>query len=416
MKVTLLAAALSLTASMASAQTTITVQYPYPEVFDGTQKEMAEAFTKAHPDIKVEFRPAYKEYEDATQRILREGITGNTPDVTFQGLNRVRILADKGIAVALDDFIANEKDFDAAGYHEGMRAAGTSNGKVYGLPFAISLPIVYYNMDLVKKAGLDEKTLPKTWEEITALGKKIHSQGEAAGVEVEWAITGNWLWQSLNFANGGSMLTADETKVAFTDDAGKKAIETLARLVTEAKSPNMSSNDMFAAFVAGKVGVLVTSTARVNAFTRQIGNKFEFKTGTYPDLKPGVSRLPAGGNVAIITAKDKEKQKAAWEFVKFATGPEGGAIMVKTTGYMAPNNKAVEGLKEFYAKNPNQAVALSQLSYLTGWYAFPGDNGLKITDVIKDRLQSIMDGSRANEPQAVLTDMAADVQALLPRK
>ncbi|MFB9947557.1 ABC transporter substrate-binding protein [Rhizobium puerariae] len=416
MKVTVLAAAFSLAATMAAAQTTITVQYPYAELFEGTQKEIAAAFTRAHPDITVEFRPAYKEYEDAAQRVLREGITGNTPDVTFQGLNRVRVLADKGMAVALDDFIANEKDFDAAGYHEGMRAAGASNGKVYGLPFAISLPIVYYNMDLVRKAGLEENNLPKTWNEIIELGKKIQSQGEADGVEVEWTITGNWLWQSLDFGYGGSMLNDDETKVAFTDEAGKKAIDTLGRLATEAKSPNMSSNDMFAAFSAGKLGILVTSTARVNAISRQIGTKFEFKTGTYPDLKPGVSRLPAGGNVAIITSKDKEKQKAAWEFLKFATGPEGGAIMVKTTGYMAPNNKAADLLKDFYEKNPNQAVALSQLAYLTGWYAFPGDNGLKITDVIKDRLQSIMDGSRAKEPQAVLADMASDVQALLPRK
>lgn len=178
----------------------------------------------------------------------------------------------------------------------------------------------------------------------------------------------------------------------------------------------MTPNEMLAAFSAGKIGMMVTTTARVNAVTKQIGGKFELKTGNYPDLKEGVSRLPAGGNVAIITAKDKDKQKAAWEFLKFATGPEGGAIMVKTTGYMAPNTKAADLLKDFYAENPNQAVALSQLPYLTGWYAFPGDNGLKITDVIKDRLQSVMDGSRAEEAEAVLADMAADTQALLPRR
>ncbi|MDO1585513.1 ABC transporter substrate-binding protein [Rhizobium oryzicola] len=416
MKLILTATALSLMASTALAETTITVQYAYPELFDTTQNEMVKAFEMKHPDIKVEFRSAYKDYEDAAQRVLREGITGNVPDVTFQGLNRVRVLADKGIAVALDDFIAAEKDFNAAGYHEGMRQAGTVDGKVYGLPFAISLPIVYYNMDLVKKAGFDENSLPKTWDEIVALSKKIKAGGEADGIGTEWAITGNWLWQAMVFANGGTMLNADESKVAFDGEAGKKAIGTLASLVTEAQSPDMTPNEMLAAFSAGKIGVMVTTTARVNAVTKQIGGKFELKTGNYPDLQEGVSRLPAGGNVAMITAKDKAKQNAAWEFLKFATGPEGGAIMVKTTGYMAPNNKAADLLKDFYTENPNQAVALSQLPYLTGWYAFPGDNGLKITDVIKDRLQSIMDGSRAEEADAVLADMAADTQALLPRR
>lgn len=415
MRMLITAAALSLTASMAMAETTITVQYAYPELFENTQKEILQAFNKAHPDIKVEFRASYKDYEDAAQRVLREGITGNVPDVTFQGLNRVRILADKGIAQPLDGFIAGEKDFDAAGYHSGMLQAGAANGKVYGLPFAISLPIVYFNMDLVKKAGVDENSLPTTWDGIIALGAKIEAQGEADGVMTEWAITGNWIWQAMVFANGGSMLNAAETEVAFDGAAGKKAIGTLARLATEAKSPNLSPNEMRAAFAAGKLGVMVTTTARLNVITQQVGGKFALKTGNYPDLQPGVSHLPAGGNVALITAKDKDKQKAAWQFLKFWTGPEGGAIMVKTTGYMAPNNKAADLLKDFYVNNPNQAVALSQLPYLTGWYAFPGDNGLKITDVIKDRLQSVMDGSRAKEAETVLADMANDVRALLPR-
>ena len=45
----------------------------------------------------------------------------------------------------------------------------------------------------------------------------------------------------------------------------------------------------------------------------------------------------------------------------------------------------------------------------------PGDNGLKITDVIKDHLNSIVSGARAKEPDAVLADMTADVQKLLPK-
>ena len=41
------------------------------------------------------------------------------------------------------------------------------------------------------------------------------------------------MWQALVFSNGGTMLTADEKKVAFDGPAGKTAIETLGRMVTE---------------------------------------------------------------------------------------------------------------------------------------------------------------------------------------
>jgi multiple sugar transport system substrate-binding protein len=50
---------------------------------------------------------------------------------------------------------------------------------------------------------------------------------------------------------------------------------------------------------------------------------------------------------------------------------------------------------------------------MTAWYAFPGDNGLKIIDVIKDRLQSVVDQSTA--PDKALATMASDVQGLLPK-
>lgn len=403
--------------AFAQSQTEILVQYPYGDVFNETHKRIAEAFAAKHPEIKVTFRAPYKDYEDATQRILREAVTGTGPDVTFQALNRVRALADKSVAAPLDDFIAAEKGFEAEGFHKAMFDAGSIGGKVYGVPFAVSLPIAYFNLDLVKAAGGDPAALPTTWDDVIALSAKIQGMKPGVhGIASDWAISGNWLFQALIFDNGGTMMNADETRVAFDGEAGQKAIGTFARMVNEAKTPNISGNDMRAAFAAGQVGVLLTTTAYVNALTKQIGDRFVMKTSPFPGLTPGVSRLPAGGNVIMITATDAAKRKAAWELVKFWTGAEGGAIMVETTGYMAPNKKAAEHLAGFYAKNPNQFTAVAQLPYLTNWYAFPSDNGLKITDVIKDRLQSVMDGSRTSEADKVLADMARDVQALLPAK
>src|SRR5262245_18118325 len=192
-----LAASVALATSATSAQTEVIVQYPYPDLFNNTMKRIADAFAKERPDIKLTFRAAYKDYEDATQRVLREAITGDVPDLTFQGLNRVRVFADKGIAVALEDHFKAEANAEAAGFHQAMRAAGTVNGKIYGLPFAISLPIAYYNVDLIMKAGGDPEKLRATWDDAIALAKRINALGEGVhGVAFEWSITGNWLWQA----------------------------------------------------------------------------------------------------------------------------------------------------------------------------------------------------------------------------
>jgi len=145
----------------AQSQTEVTIQYPYPELFTETHKKIAEEFAKVRPDIKVTMRAPYESYEDGTQRVLREAVTNQMPDVSFQGLNRIRVLVDKNIPAPLDGYIAAEKDFDKQGFHQAMFDIGTSSGKVYALPFAISLPIVYVNLDLAKKAGADpEKAAP----------------------------------------------------------------------------------------------------------------------------------------------------------------------------------------------------------------------------------------------------------------
>jgi multiple sugar transport system substrate-binding protein len=68
-------------------------------------------------------------------------------------------------------------------------------------------------------------------------------------------------------------------------------------------------------------------------------------------------------------------------------------------------------LKGYYDANPNQYTAVKQMPWLTGWYAFPGENGLKITDVINDRLQTVFDKSA--QPQPALEAMTQDVQNLL---
>jgi multiple sugar transport system substrate-binding protein len=405
-------------AGAAQAATEIVVQYPYGELFNETHKQIAAEFAKKNPDVKVTFRTAYDSYEEGTQKILREAVTNQLPDVTFQGLNRVRILVDRDIAVPMDDFIKAEKDFEKEGFHQAMFDIGTQNGKVYALPFAISLPITYWNLDLVKQAGGDPANLPTTWDGVIALAKKIDALGpDINGITYVWDITGNWLWQAPVFAQGGTMLNADESKVAFDGPEGQFAMKTLARFVTEANMPNLSQADARATFAAGKTGVHITSTSDLAKTTGMIGGKFELKTHVFPDVKPGSGRLPAGGNVAMIVSTDKAKQKAAWEFIKFATGPLGASIMAKTTGYMPPNKVANDVYRtDFYVQTPHNYTAVKQLPILTKWYAFPGENGLKITDVIKDHMNSIVTRSRSSEPEKVLEDMTRDVQKLLPKK
>ncbi|MBN3845986.1 MULTISPECIES: ABC transporter substrate-binding protein [Burkholderiaceae] len=401
----------------AAAQTELTVLYAFPDLFRPAMDDLAKRFMAANPDVRIVYRAPAPEYEQVLQTVLRESVAGTQPDVVMQGLNNIRALSDQGSAVPLDPLIAADKDFASQGDSPAMLAAGKVKGRSYALPFAISLPVLYYNADLVRRAGGDPSHLPTTWDGVTALAKKINALGSGTnGIFYAWDETGNWMWQSLVLSRGGSMLDASERKVAFDGKEGQWAIGRLARLVTQAGMPYLTHTAARQQFAAGSLGIFATSTSQLATIQKITAGHFQLAVGTYPDLKPGLSHLPAGGNGLMITARDPAKQQAAWRFIRFATEPAQAAEVARRTGYFPPNEKAGALLKDFYKANPNFAVAVQEQPYATAWYAFPGPNGLKAIDVIKDRLESVASGQRAGDADKVLTEMATDVQALLPQR
>ncbi len=420
MKYSLIGAALAATAlasasAMAQEQVNIEVQYPLAFIFDDVMGELKTAFEEAHPDITVTYRAPYKEYEDAAQTALRQAVTNQLPDVSFQAINMQRLFVDREMAVDISPFIAEEENWAERGYSDAMMALGRFGGEQYGMAFAVSTPIIYYNVDLVRAAGGDPDNLPTTWEGVIELSNKIKALGgDTVGLFHSWAITGNWMWQALVYSHGGSMTTPDESTVAFNDENGQRAMQTFGQLISETDMPDLSHEAARQSFFAGAMGIWSESTSLLRVADENVGGKFEWKTGPFPLAGPD-ALLPTGGNAALMFASDPVRQAAAWEFMKFVTGPIGATLMVKGTGYAPPNALPADDpdlLKPFYDENPNHLTALRQAPYMTPWYAFPGENNLKIIDVIKDHLQSV--ASRSVEPEAALQQMADDVQALMP--
>ena len=301
--------------------------------------------------------------------------------------------------------------------NEAMQSVGSSGGKIYGLPFAISTPVVMYNKDLVRKVGGDPENFPKTWPEIYKLAVKIDALGDKIyGLFYAWTITGNWMWQALIFSNCGSILDPSERKVAFNDAVGLKAFQMLEDMVKKGKMHDLTQADAYGSMFAGTLGIIVTSVAGLAAVERGVVGKYEVGAALFPEVSPGCGRLPTGGNVALMLTKDPKKQAAAWEFIKFVTSPLGQTLQAGNTGYMPTNERAISDpdlLGKYYDKNPEHKTTLKQMAYVTGWYSFPGENALKITDVIRDHLQSVVNQSAT--PEAALKAMTEDVQRLLPK-
>lgn len=417
MKRTLTAMALALFASSAAvAQEKVTIEfaYPYSHLFDVTYEKILPKFNAQYPNIEVKFRATYESYEDGTNTILREAVANNLPDVTMQGLNRQAILVEKGIAKSLEPFIANESDFEKEGYHPAMLSLGTFNGEVYGLPFSVSLPVGYYNMDLMKRAGIEtQEQLPTTWQEVAAVCGKLRESGVKNPMFWGWNITGNWFLQALMWSQGKPTMEGADFQIDSSE--GLKALETMRTLFRECDMQNLEWKAALASFSAGEIGMMFWSTSALGAVERAKGD-FALKTNEFPGIDGAPKGLPAGGNAAMLVSQsdDPKVLEAAWAWLKFITSGEGAADVARTTGYMPPNKAANEIiLANFYQDNPNKETAVRQLPLLRDWQAYPGDNGLAVTQVIYDKLEGIVTGE-FDDMAALRDEMSEEVQDLLP--
>lgn len=393
------------------------VAYAYPGTFKDMQGVIAERFIREHPDIAIDFLAPAKDYEELVQQTLRAGLRGELPDVALHGLHRVRLLAERELVAPLDPLIAAEKGWDGMGYLPSMLDLAEHDGKVYGLPFAVSVPIVYYNADLVRRAGGNPEAFPSTWEGIVDLGRRIDSLGpDASGLYFEYyAANNNWTFHALVQSHGGQMMEADESRLAFDGDAGMAALGVL-REIGAAGMVDMPDAQAYSAFGAGTLGILVASSSRITQVEKAAGGRFPVRTALFP-IPAAEGRLPAGGNAAMIHARDPERQRAAWAYVKFATGPIGQTIMVEHSGYLPSNTLPInrpDQLGTFYGSHPNHRTPVAHMPLLTKFYTFPGEHSVRIPTVIRDHLQTVV--SLKGAPEQAMATMTREVEALLPAR
>ena len=410
------AGVLAAPAVRAQTPVAISVHYSMPAIFKPAQDAVLEAFSRKFPNIRATYVNPTPTYEDGAQLLLRGAATNQMPDVSFQGLNRLRLFAERGIAVDLGPLLAREGDVARLGYSRPLLGLGFHGRMQAGLAFATSNPISYYNVDLFRRANLDSDRFPTSWDDVISHSRRMKALGDGVeGMFFRWPGD-DWMFSALLYGHGGRMLNEAETDVAFNGPEGLAALRLLDRMVKEGGMPNYAGTADLQAFAAGKLGMMFRTTAQVKGISESVGRNFELRTTVMPVIDRERGRLPTGGAGAMIVTRDADKQRAAWEFVKFATSAEGTTLMVKNTGYVPCNQIAIDDpsyLGDFYRDNPLFQAATKQVHLMIPWYAFPGANSVRVTNVMVDQLARIAEQKAT--PEAVLADMATEVRRLIPR-
>ncbi|MEL6481054.1 MAG: extracellular solute-binding protein [Pseudomonadota bacterium] len=409
MRSILTAAAFALAATAASAETEIRVHYAIPTIWADTQEKLAEAFMAANPDVTVTIDGPAESYAEGVQRLLRESVAGTLPDVAYVGLNRWRILEDRELTQPLDAFLG--EDPAAAGYTPALLSLGRYQDTQHALGTSASTLVMYVNPTLVEQAGGSMDDFPTTFDGVIELAAKIDALGP--NIDGIWVDRHDWRFQSLLGSHGGRPMSADESDITFDGPEGVAAATLYSRFAKEGGMKSYIDDDARQAFPAGTLGIMLESSSLLTRFTEAAGDRFEVTVKPLPVAAADTSTVyfPTGGSGIVMLTDDAEKQAAAWRYISFVTGPEGAKIIVESTGY-APTNEIVltdeAYLGAFYEANPNAKVAHAQVAAHAGpWYAYPGAEGVAVTDLIAATLVEVTEGA---EPEPEIKALASTLR------
>lgn len=399
----------------AQGTTEITVHYAQPFIFKESYDAIAADFARREPNIRINWVTT-PNYAEGMQLILRQSATGQMPDLSYQGFNRLRLFAERGIAQDLLPLLRAEGEPAAMGYSPNILALAHFDGMQAGLAYAASNPICYFNADLVRRAGGNPDAMPTDWPGTLALAARIKALGGGTeGMFYSWPGD-DWMFSALLFGHGGRMLSEDERDIAFAGPEGLASLRLLDSMVKVGGMPNLTREAAQQAFAAGRLGMFFWTTAALRGTIQQVGRNFELRTTVMPVIDPVRGRLPTGGAAGMLTARDPAKREAAWKFLRFSTSAEGTTLMVRNTGYVPTNQLAIDEprwLAEFYQQNPLFHAATRQVNISIPWYAFPGANSVRVTQAMVDNQARVVE-QRAT-PEQALADMASEVRRLLPR-
>ncbi len=387
--------------------------------------KIAADFNASQSDYKVV--PVFKgSYAETMTGAIAAYRAGNPPDIVqvFE-VGTATMMAAKGAIKPVYQLMQDAGEpFDPNSYLPAVTGYySTPDGKMLSLPFNSSTPVVYWNKDEFKKAGLDPDKPPKTWPETFEAAKKLRAAGVPCGLTSAWV---SWVqienfsaWHNLPIGTKDNGLGGTDTVLEFNNPTVTRHIENLAEAEKD-KSFDYGgrTTEPEPKFISGDCGMIQDSSAAYGMF--KAGAKFNWGVAElpyYPDV-PGAPQnsIIGGASLWVMAGKPADHYKGIAKFFTYLSSVPVQEKWHEDTGYLPITKAAYEKTKAdgFYAQNPGTEVAILQM---TGKPPTDNSKGLRfgnmvqIRDVIAEDLEAAFSGK--STAKAALDDAVDRGNALL---
>ena len=349
-------------------------------------KAMVKEWNAEHPDQKVTAQeiPAGKTSEE----VIGAAITaGNAPCLVFNtSPAAVPQFQKQGGLVPLDDFeggsdYVEQRSGDVAEQYQ------SEDGKYYQIPWKSNPVMIFYNKDLLKKAGVDPENPPlATHDEFLETSRKIVDSG-AADAAI-WPAPSSEFFQSwfdfypLYAAETGGKQLVEDGEATFDSEEGRTVADFWAQMYADGLAQKEVYNGD--SFADEKAAMAIVGPWAIAVY----GDKVNWgaapvptSSGTSPEETYTFSDAK---NIALYSAC--ENRGTAWEVLKFATSEEQDGELLEQTGQMPLRENLAETYPDYFAKNPEYAEFADQASRTVEVPNVP--NSIEIWQTFRDAYSS----------------------------
>ncbi len=403
------AAAVLLSAQGAVAQTEIQWWHAMGGNLGEAVNQLAEGFNKSQSEYKV--NPVYKgSYTETLTAAIAAYRAKQAPHIVqvFE-VGTANMMAAKGAVYPVYQLMADTKEpFDPKAYIGPVYGYySTTDGKLLSMPFNSSTPVLYWNKELLSKAGLDPEKAPKTWPELGEMAKKAVAAGAKCGFTPQWQtwtmIENYGAWHNLPYATKDNGFGGIDIELKFNDPARIKFIQMLS---------DWSKDKTFvyggregkstALFNAGDCAFHIASSATASAIDKALGTgKFGMGMMPYsPDVAPKPQNSIIGGaTLWVLQGKPAAEYKGVAKFLNYLASTPVQAKWHQETGYVPVTMAAAEVSEKdgFYKKNPGREIAVQELTLNPPTANSKGlriGNFVQIRDIVDGELENVWSGKK----------------------
>ncbi|HLY28193.1 MAG TPA: ABC transporter substrate-binding protein [Aggregatilineales bacterium] len=389
---------------------------------------LVSAFNDSHSDIHVTEQNKGATYNDELNAVIAAMQQKQGPNLAQIFDLGTPLAIDSGFFTPVESVLSADQLKQIKGDVAGpVLSYFTVNGKLNSMPWNNSNPLLYYNKDMFKAAGLDTEKPPATWKELEDDCAKLMAASVAPNC-ISIAIYGwyfeQWMGlQGAEITNNGNGRAGRATETNLTSDAAK-AIFTFWKDLAD-KKYWISTGKIFDTtgakqlFASKQAAMMLESTGALSGLSQNAkDNNFTLGTGFFPanDKVDRVGVIVGGASLWVGAGHSDDENKATATFIMWLLAPEQMAKWHQGTGYLPITTSAQKMLTDqgWFTQNPGQKTAVDQLNAAKATSATAG--GLmgpfpQIRSLVEQAIQSVTSGSATIDDALSQAKIKAD-QAL----